>query len=131
MTSQEQHPRPKPERITGIAHVFAAAGYSIGGLRRLWQETACRHIMIGLPFCLILFVAAGAGLVEYAVLLILFFALVAVEALNTAIECLVDHLAPQWEEFARDAKDLGSLATMCLLCANGVFLGTVLIRSFA
>lgn len=131
MKPQDIQPRPKPERITGVAHVFAAAGYSIGGLRRLWQETAFRHLMIALPLCLVLFAAIGASMIEFAVLLILFFALVAVEALNTAIECLVDHLAPQWEEFARDAKDLGSLATMCLLCANGVFLGTVLIRSFA
>lgn len=122
-------PRQKPERVTGIAHLFAAAGYSIGGLRRLWQETAFRHIMIGLPLCLLLFAALGVGPVEYALLLILFFLLIAAEALNTAIECIVDHLAPQWEEFARDAKDLGSLATMCLLCANGVFLGTVVFRA--
>ena len=47
--------------------------------------------------------------------------LVAFEALNTAIECIVDHLAPQWQEFARDAKDLGSLATMCMLITSGIF----------
>ncbi len=123
-------PRSKPERITGIAHVFAAAGYSIGGLRRLWQETAFRHIILLLIFGFGVLAIAGAGFFDYCLLLILFFCLVAVEALITAIECLVDHLAPQWEEFARDAKDLGSLATMCLLCANGVFLGAVVVRSF-
>jgi len=85
--------------------------------------------MLALGVCLGLFAGLGAGLAEYAFLLIGFCALVAVEALNTAIECIVDHLAPQWEEFARDAKDLGSLATMCLLCANGVFVGTVVFRS--
>ena len=124
-------PRPKPERITGIAHVFAAATYSAQGARRLSQETAFRHIMLALPTCMALFAALGAGLVEYALLLVGFFLLVAVEALNTAIECIVDHLAPEWAEFARDAKDLGSLATMCLLCANGVFVGTVVLRSLA
>jgi len=56
--------------------------------------------------------------------------LVAAEALNTAIECLVDHLAPDWQEFARDAKDLGSLATMCLLIANGLYLAWVLATTF-
>ena len=25
-------PLEKPERVTGVAHLFAAAGYSIGGL---------------------------------------------------------------------------------------------------
>ena len=130
MTSKNEVVRPKPDRITGIKHVFAAAGYSIGGIRRLWQETAFRHIMLALPLCLILLFAIGASLMEFSILLILFFVLVAVEALNTAIECIVDHLAPNWEEFARDAKDLGSLATMCLLLANGVYLCALLLRFF-
>ena len=129
MKPQDISVRKKPERITGVAHVFAAAGYSVGGIRRLWQETAFRHIMLALPVCIALFAFAGASLAEYTVLLVLFFCLVAVEALNTAIECIVDHLAPNWEEFARDAKDLGSLATMCLLCANGVFIGAILFRA--
>lgn len=85
--------------------------------------------MLALPVCIALFAFAGASLAEYTVLLVLFFCLVAVEALNTAIECIVDHLAPNWAEFARDAKDLGSLATMCLLCANGVFIGAILFRA--
>ena len=123
--------RPKPAPVHGIAHVFAAASYSTSGVRRLWQETAFRHITLALPVCLGLFALLGVGLTDYAFLMIGFFALVAVEALNTAIECIVDHLAPDWQEFARDAKDLGSLATMCLLCANGVFLGTVVFRSLA
>lgn len=123
--------RPKPERITGVAHFFAAASYSVGGLRRLWQETAFRHITLALVVSLAIFAFVAASYIDYCILLILFFCLVAVEALNTAIECIVDHLAPNWEEFARDAKDLGSLATMCLLCANGVFVGTVVFRFFA
>jgi diacylglycerol kinase (ATP) len=69
------------------------------------------------------------ALIDIAFSLVLFFCLVSVEALNTAIGYVVDHLAPHWEEFAHDAKDLGSLATMCLICANGVFLGAVASRS--
>ncbi len=128
MTRENKPIRSKPERITGARHVFAAAGYSIGGISRLWKETAFRHIVFAFFPCLLLLAVVGAGIVEYSVFLILFLLLVAAEALNTAIECIVDHLAPQWEEFARDAKDLGSLATMCLLVGNGVFLGAILIR---
>lgn len=123
-------PRPKPKRITGLRHLFAAASYSIGGLKRLWQETAFRHITLVFVLCLILLIAIGASAMQIVGFLVLFFLLVAVEALNTAIECLVDHLAPNWEVFARDAKDLGSLATMCLLFANGVYLAS-LIAGFA
>ncbi len=121
--------RCKPPRVTGVAHLVAATGYSIAGIRRLWCETAFRHIVTALPVGGALLYLVGASFVDYCVLLILFSFLIAVEALNTAIECIVDHLAPQWEEFARDAKDLGSLATMCLLFANGVFLGAVVVRS--
>ena len=123
-------PRPKPARITGLRHFFAAANYSIGGIKRLWQETAFRHIMLVFGLCLILLIGIGATAMEIAGFVILFLLLVAVEALNTAIECIVDHLAPNWEVFARDAKDLGSLATMCLLFANGVYLLS-LIAGFA
>ncbi|KIN71811.1 diacylglycerol kinase [Sulfitobacter guttiformis] len=123
--------RAKPDRVTGIAHIFAATGYSIGGIRRLWQETAFRHIVLGLPVCTGVLALAGARVPDYCVLVILFFGLVATEALNTAIECIVDHLAPHWAEFARDAKDLGSLATMCMLAANGVFVGHVVWRAIS
>jgi diacylglycerol kinase (ATP) len=121
--------RLKPARITGVAHVFAAAGYSIGGIRRLWQETAFRHILMAVPVCVAVLAFAGAGLAEYCIMAVLLLVLIAVEALNTAIECIVDHLAPDWQVFARDAKDLGSLATMCLLCANGVYLIGVVVRA--
>lgn len=130
MTEKHATSIPRPGRVTGPAHLVAAAGYSAAGARRLWQETAFRHIVLALLVCLALFAAIGAGAFEFAGLLVLFFCLVAVEALNTAIECIVDHLAPDWQEFARDAKDLGSLATMCLLCANGLFIGAVVARSF-
>ena len=130
MKSKNVVVRAKPDRITGIKHLFAAASYSIGGIRRLWQETAFRHIILMLVLCLTLLFVIGANLIEFSILLILFFALVAVEALNTAIECIVDYLAPNWEEFARDAKDLGSLATMCLLLANGLYLSVLLLRFF-
>lgn len=129
MTPDPSPPRPKPDPVTGLAHVFAAARYSIGGLRRLWQESAFRHIMLLAPACLAFLALCNAGAFDYVIFAVLFFGLVAVEALNTAIECLVDHLAPQWEEFARDAKDLGSLATMCMLFANGVYLVAIGLRA--
>lgn len=36
--------------------------------------------------------------------------LFATEALNTAIEEIVDHISPKWSLAVRNAKDLGSLA---------------------
>ena len=114
--------RPKPERIGGAAHVLAAASYSLGGLKRLLRETAFRQELLLVCAGLLLLVALGATIVEYLLLIGIFLLLVAVEALNTAIECIVDRLSPEWEEYARDAKDLGSLAVMCILLCGGLFI---------
>ncbi|MBS9716323.1 diacylglycerol kinase [Pseudohalocynthiibacter aestuariivivens] len=117
--------RPRPERITGPRHLFAAARFSIAGLRRLWAETAFRHQL--LAFCAVIGVLTllEASMGDYVTAFILFMVLVAVEALNTAIECIVDHISPDWAEFARDAKDLGSLAVLCIMLCYGAFLVSV------
>lgn len=107
----------KPARKTGVAHFFAAAGYSAGGMRRLWGESAFRQELLGMVVVPVLLWGLGASLLHYLVFAGLALLVVALEALNTALECIVDHLTQDWAEFARDAKDLGSLAVLCgLLC---------------
>lgn len=128
----QKTPGPKPGRIGGAAHVLAAASYSLGGLKRLSRETAFRQELLLVCAGLLLFVVFDATLVEYLVLVGIFLLLVAVEALNTAIECIVDRLSPEWEEYARDAKDLGSLAVTCILLCGGIFiLHVIFSRIFA
>ena len=43
------------------------------------------------------------------------------EAINTAIEELVDRISPEISTVGRNAKDLGSFAVFCLLLANGLY----------
>ncbi|MBL9049882.1 MAG: diacylglycerol kinase [Tabrizicola sp.] len=117
----------KPSRKTGLAHFAAAAGYSLAGLRRLAQESAFRQevaLILGLLVLLLLF---GASLPEIAGLLAIGLVLVAVEALNTALEEVIDHLSPGWSQFAKNAKDLGSLAVACVIGALLVYAGVVVI----
>ncbi|MBN8633277.1 MAG: diacylglycerol kinase [Rhodobacterales bacterium] len=122
MTTQE-----KPPRKTGIAHFFAAASYSIGGLKRLARESAFRQEVALILGLLVLFLVLGASLPEIVGMLAIGLLLIAVEALNTALEVLVDHLSPGWSEFAKDAKDLGSLAVACTIGALALYSGIVLI----
>jgi diacylglycerol kinase (ATP) len=117
----------KPARKTGVAHFFAAAGYSLAGLRRLARESAFRQEVALILGLLVLFVLLRASLPEIAGLLALGLVLIAVEALNTALEVLVDHLSPGWSAFAKDAKDLGSLAVACLIGAIVLYSGIALI----
>lgn len=117
----------KPPRKGGVAHFLAAAGYSIGGARRLWRESAFRQELLGLAALVIVFAAIGATLAEFLGLVILSLVVLAVEALNTAIEELVDNASPGWSEFAKNAKDMGSFAVMCTLVATGLYAVVVVV----
>jgi diacylglycerol kinase (ATP) len=117
----------KPQRKSGLAHFFAATGYSLGGLRRLSRESAFRQEVALVAGLLVLLAVFGASLAEVLGLLALGLLLVAVEALNTAIEVLVDHLSPGWSQFAKDAKDLGSLAVACTIGMVLIYSAVVLI----
>lgn len=121
-------PRKVAKRITGPAHILAATTYSVAGLKRLWRETAFRHEILSLAACAALLFWIGASAVEFCVLLGLFLLVVGVEALNTALECLADRIAPGWDEHARDAKDLGSLAVTCTLLITGLFMAATVWR---
>jgi len=121
MANDQNVTRPKPARINGWKHVFAAGYYSLGGLRRLWHETAFRHEMLLGAAILAILVALGAEPASVVIAAILFLLLIATEALNTSLEVIVDHISADWAEYARDAKDLGSLAVLCLLLANGIY----------
>lgn len=123
----DRAPAPRPARITGLRHLFAAGGYSLAGLRRLWAETAFRHEALALPVVAGLFALTGAVPRDYLIFLVLWLLMIAVEALNTAIEALTDHVSPEWSVAARDAKDLGSLAVMCVILANGAFVASVVV----
>ena len=122
MTVQE-----KPPRKSGVAHFFAAASYSLGGLQRLWRESAFRQEAALIAGLLVLFVVLGASVPETLGMLAIGLALIAVEALNTAVEVLVDHLSPGWSQFAKDAKDLGSLAVACTIGGLLIYSGIVLL----
>lgn len=130
MTKDQPEKRPKPARITGPKHLGAAGLYSLAGAKRLWRETAFRIELFAAVIALCGLVFLGATAKSIVIFVILMLALVAVEALNTAIECIVDHVSPDWSEFARDAKGLGSFAVLCLVLANGfyvTFVGLTLI----
>ena len=110
----------KPARKTGVAHFFAAAGYSAAGFQRLMRESAGRQEILLILALLVAFVVFGASVLATLGLLALGLLLLAVEALNTAIEELVDYLSPDWSQWAKNAKDLGSFAVACTI--GGVML---------
>ncbi|MDB5523849.1 MAG: diacylglycerol kinase [Rhizobium sp.] len=110
---------------TGLAHLFAAASYSVAGFWRALNESAFRHEIIFYLVGLILFYFVHATLAEYLILTILFLMIFAFEALNTAIEELVDRVSPEVSRTGKHAKDLGSFSVACALVAAGLFIAWV------
>ena len=109
------------DKKTGVAHFFAAGRYSFQGFRRLVAEAAFRHELLALAVGLVLFALVGATLSEFVTFIILMLVLFCVEAINTAIEELVDRISPEISTVGRNAKDLGSFSVFCLLVANGLY----------
>lgn len=105
----------------GFRHVFFAGIYSFDGLKRMIQETAFRHEIVGFGIVLILFAWVDVPIINYLISLILFLILIAFEAVNTGLENIVDELSPDVSDFGKQTKDLGSFAVFCLLLANGIF----------
>ncbi|WP_246739451.1 diacylglycerol kinase [Martelella sp. HB161492] len=105
----------------GFRHLLAATRYSLAGAARLLDEEAFRHELLAFIAGLILFLLVGAQLMQFLVFTVLMLVLFAVEALNTAIEELVDRVSPEHSLSGKHAKDLGSFATFCLLVANGLY----------
>jgi diacylglycerol kinase (ATP) len=123
-------PAPSISKVTGSRHLLAALGYSLGGAGRLLRETAFRHELIACVVIFIAFATVGAEFGEYIAMAILLLALVAVEALNTAIEEIIDRISPEWSNTGMHAKNLGSFAVFCMLSANGLLAAFVVMSHF-
>jgi diacylglycerol kinase (ATP) len=121
-TGAMQEPEEKKQ---GIDHLFAAGGYSAAGLRRALGESAFRHEILFFAASLVLFFWIGASLSEFLGLAIIFLLMFGVEALNTAIEELVDRVSPEVSRTGKHAKDLGSFAVFCTLLAAVLYIAYV------
>jgi diacylglycerol kinase (ATP) len=119
-----------PHKISGLRHLVAAQRYSLGGLSRLWQETAFRHEVSGLAVSLVFFALIGVSPLSYVLLLMLFLIVSALEAVNTAIEEIIDRISPELSPTGRHAKDLGSFAVYCGLVAWALLLAYAAASAF-
>ncbi|WP_408914193.1 diacylglycerol kinase [Brucella pseudogrignonensis] len=115
-----------PPKKKGVAHLIAATTYSLGGARRLFKEEAARHELVGFILVSILFFLAGVSIQKHLAFFVLFLISIALEALNTAIEEIVDVVSPTYSTAARHAKDLGSFAVFCIIVVNFIYVCHVL-----
>lgn len=117
----------KPVPKTGLAHLLAATGYSLAGLKVLTREPSFRQEIIAGLLGFGLLIGFDAELASIAIFAVLLCILMAIEAINTALEAVVDHLSPDWSTFGKRVKDLGSAAVFMMIAANLLFFVATLI----
>jgi len=119
----------------GVAHLFAALRYSAHGFRACFvQEIAFRQeCAIAIPhFLMVVLIPMELWMRFY--LGSLWFVMISVELINTAIEAVATLTSPEWHELAKKAKDCGSAAVLSVIVvfsASWMFvIVRFLIRSF-
>lgn len=102
--------------------ISGASRYSWDGFVYMARgEMAFRVQILFILIVLIIYLVFGAPAHAYIISLVLFFILIAFEALNTAIEVVVDEISPHISPMAKHAKDLGSLSVLLAYFANGLY----------
>jgi len=98
---------------TGFTRIVKAAGFSLKGLRAAWKnEAAFRQEVIGvLPFIILSFFLDVTS-IERILLVGVLVMVVIVELLNSAVECAIDRIGPEFHVLSGRAKDIGSAAVL-------------------
>lgn len=120
--------KPIVTKETGIRHFLAAAGYSWAGFVRVLREAAFRQELGFFAVAMVALVLAGASAGEIVIAVLLFLGLFSVEAMNTAVEEVIDRISPEISIVGKHAKDLGSFAVTCMIAACCLYLGYVIGR---
>ena len=108
---------------TGIARIFAAFSYSADGLGAAFRhESAFRQELVLFVLLLPLLYFLPVSLFFKCLLFSANTMVLIVELLNSGIESVVDLVSPDYNIYAKRAKDMGSAAVLLsLLLAAGLW----------
>ncbi len=104
-----------PSKATHHGHFLSACRNSLCGIKDVLNETAFRQeVAFGVVhYALIAILALPFS--EKLVLSVLWPVVLSAELVNSAVEKVVDHVSPEWNEFAKHAKDFCSAAVGLLI----------------
>lgn len=123
--SAAPHTRPESNhKLTGAEHPFlrgrwislraglAGAAFTLRTQPNAWIELAALVVVVGAAW------GFRVSSVEWALLLALMAGVLALEAINTAIEAVVDLVSPEYHPLARTAKDAAAGALVFLVLGS-------------
>lgn len=100
-------------KITGIARIINAAGYSWKGFRAAWNnEAAFRQESVTAVIAIAIACWLDVDAITRVLLIGSVLIVMVVEILNSAIEAVVDRIGSELHELSGRAKDLGSAAVL-------------------
>lgn len=105
-----------PERKTGLARVIKAYIYTQQGLVATFKSEAAFRQEVALAVILIpLALYFGPGGIAKAMMVASVLLVLIIELINSAIESVVNRFGPEWNVYAKNAKDAGSAAVFISL----------------
>lgn len=108
-------PKVVPTPKKGFARLVAAFKNSMAGFHEVWHEAAFRQECIAAVVLIPASFWIGQTWLETAFLSALVIFVLVTEILNSAIEAVVDRFGPEWNQYAKAAKDMGSAAVLLAL----------------
>jgi diacylglycerol kinase (ATP) len=122
---------PAKQKSAGpFDRIYLATCKSARGLAHAFRnEAAIRDEVIALAIAIPAAILIAPNIAWYLAMLGALLGTIAVELLNTAIEKLADHVAPEWHSAIGAIKDYGSAAVAAMLAlAAMIWLAAILIR---
>lgn len=106
-----------PDRPARAASRLDSFGHALWGLRVFVSQPNARIHCVAACVVVALGWWLGVSRLEWVALTLAIALVMGAEALNTALEYVVDLASPEWHPLARDAKDVAAGAV--LLCSVG------------
>lgn len=115
-----------PEVKKGIGRALRAATFSWQGFKQILNEDAFKQELICFVVLAPVAVLLPVTIIYKMLMIISILFVMLVEVLNTSIEAVVDLVSPDYNEYAKLAKDLGSLAVLIAIIIAAIIWGTAL-----
>ncbi|WP_188396119.1 diacylglycerol kinase [Oxalicibacterium flavum] len=105
----------------GIQRIFKALRYSLDGFMSAWRgEHAFRQELFVVSIASIAACMLPVTPLEKVLMIGVFFAVLVVELINSAIEAVVDRISLERNPLSKNAKDFGSAAVLLTLLMAGL-----------
>ncbi|MCA1058013.1 diacylglycerol kinase family protein [Rossellomorea aquimaris] len=105
----------------GLFRFFKSFGYAADGMKSVWrtEQNFRIHSCVGIVVFLLAYILS-VSVMEWIILIILVFTVLALETMNTAIEKAVDLSVKEFHPLAKAAKDLASAAVLLFAICTAI-----------